>query len=79
MELVREMYAESLIDHAVFLFWVAQQISASIIPQLGFVAKIAEEYHDGLLQHRGFLRPFIAGLVEKLVEVRLFLGIARFI
>lgn len=58
-----------MIDHATWLLFIANQISSSNIPQLGFMARVAEEYLDGLLQHRGFLRPLISGLVEKLVEV----------
>ncbi|KAG8882040.1 RNA polymerase II mediator complex subunit [Tulasnella sp. 332] len=71
ISLLREFYAESLVDHATFLFWLAQQVGDSNIPQLGFIAKLADEYIEDLLQHRGFLRPFIVGLVEKLVEVSL--------
>ncbi|KAG9004810.1 RNA polymerase II mediator complex subunit [Tulasnella sp. JGI-2019a] len=69
ISLLREFYAEGLVDHATFLFWLAQQVGESNIPQLGFIAKLADEYIEDLLKHRGFLRPFIVGLVEKLVEV----------
>ncbi|KAG8908829.1 RNA polymerase II mediator complex subunit [Tulasnella sp. 403] len=69
LALLREFYAEGLVDHGAFLFWLAQQVRASNIPQLGFVAKLAEEYLEGLIQHRGFLRPFVIGLIEKYVEL----------
>jgi mediator of RNA polymerase II transcription subunit 12, fungi type len=58
-----------MVDHATFLLWLAQQVPAVNLAQLGFVAKIAEEYLEGLLQHRGFLRPFIEGCTVKITEV----------
>ncbi|KAG8934799.1 RNA polymerase II mediator complex subunit [Tulasnella sp. 418] len=69
LALIREFYAEGLIDHSLFLFWLSQQVGQSNIAQLGFVTKLADEYLEGILQHRGFLRPFILGCVEKLMEV----------
>ena len=68
--MLREMFAESLVDRGTVLLWVAQQVGTSTIPQLGFVVKLAEEYLEGLLEHRGFLRPFITGITDKLLEVR---------
>lgn len=67
--LLREFYDESLVDHGTVLFWLALQVGLSNIIQLGFIAKVVQEYHEALLQHRGFLRPFIVGLMEKLIEI----------
>ena len=70
LALLREMFAESLVDRGTALLWISQQVGASSIPQLGFVVKLAEEYLEGLLEHRAFLRPFVTGLTDKLLEVR---------
>lgn len=68
--LLREFYDESLVDHGTILFWLSLQVGLSNIIQLGFIIKVVQEYHEALLHHRGFLRPFIVGLIEKLIEVR---------
>lgn len=67
--LLREFYDESLVDHGTVLFWLSLQVGLSNIIQLGFIIKVVQEYHEALLQHRGFLRLFIVGLMEKLIEI----------
>jgi hypothetical protein len=69
LALLREFYPEGLVDHATLLFWISQQIIGCNLAQCSFIVGLAEEYFDGLVQHRGFMTPFLEGCLQKLVEV----------
>lgn len=67
--LLREFFAESLVDHATFLTWLASLAGTANLAQAGLVSLVADEYLEGLVEHRGFLRPFLEGCLGKLGEV----------
>ncbi|KAH7096964.1 hypothetical protein BKA62DRAFT_482581 [Auriculariales sp. MPI-PUGE-AT-0066] len=69
LDLLREFYVESLVDHATFLSWLAQQLSLANLAQAGFVANLCEEYLDGLTSHRVLAVPVIDGCLGKLKEI----------
>ncbi|KZV96289.1 hypothetical protein EXIGLDRAFT_435689 [Exidia glandulosa HHB12029] len=69
LDLTREFYVESLVDHPTFLSWLAQLMSGSNLAQAGFATCLLEDYFDGLLSHRVFARPLIEGCLSKLNEI----------
>ena len=69
LNLLREFYAESLVDHGTFLSWLAQQLTISNLAQANFVARIADEYLEGMLPYRGLQRAMIDGCLAKYTEV----------
>jgi mediator of RNA polymerase II transcription subunit 12, fungi type len=70
LDLLREFYAECLVDHGTFLSWLAQQLTTSNLAQANFVARIADEYLEGMLPYRGLQRAMIDGCLAKHIEVR---------
>jgi len=70
LDLLREFYAESLVDHGTFLPWIAQQMATSNLAQACFVARIADEYLEGMLPYRGLQRALIEGCLAKHSEVQ---------
>ncbi|KAF8532506.1 hypothetical protein JB92DRAFT_3138291 [Gautieria morchelliformis] len=70
LDLLREFYAESLVDHSTFLSWLAQQLTISNLAQANFVARIADEYLDGMLPYRGLQRAMIDGCLAKHSEIQ---------
>ncbi|KAF8530471.1 hypothetical protein BU17DRAFT_35400 [Hysterangium stoloniferum] len=72
LDLVREFYAEGLVDHGVFLSWSAQQMGISNIAQANFVARIVDEYLEGMLPYRALVRVLIDGCLTKLAEAGIF-------
>ncbi|KAH9924878.1 uncharacterized protein B0H18DRAFT_1119667 [Fomitopsis serialis] len=44
LELLRTFYAEGLVDNRTFLTWLVQQMGTCNLAQLGFVARLADEY-----------------------------------
>jgi mediator of RNA polymerase II transcription subunit 12 len=69
LDLLREFYAESLVDHGTFLSWLAQQMGISNLAQANFVARIADEYLEGMLPYRALQRTLIDGCLAKHSEV----------
>lgn len=69
LDLLREFYAESLVDHGTFLSWLAQQLTISNLAQANFVVRIADEYLEGMLPYRGLQRAMIDGCLAKYSEV----------
>ncbi|KAF8590944.1 hypothetical protein K439DRAFT_1120420 [Ramaria rubella] len=70
LDLLREFYAESLVDHGTFLSWLAQQLGISNLAQANFVARIADEYLEGMLPYRALQRPMIDGCLAKYSEIQ---------
>lgn len=58
-----------MVDHAVFLSWLAQQMQISNLAQAIFVARIVDEYLEGMLPYRALQRALIDGCLMKLAEV----------
>lgn len=69
LALLRTFYAEGLVDNRTFLAWLVQQMSTCNLAQLGFVARLADEYLDGMLVSRALTRPFVDATLQKLTEV----------
>ncbi|GJJ06592.1 hypothetical protein Clacol_000785 [Clathrus columnatus] len=70
LDLLREFYAESLVDHAFFLSWLAQQMQSSNLAQAIFVARIVDEYLEGMLPYRSLQRALIDGCLTKLADIQ---------
>lgn len=70
LRLLRTFYSQGLVDNRTFLTWLVQTMSICNLAQAGFVARLAEEYLDGIMCARALTKPFIDACLEKLVEVR---------
>lgn len=44
-------------------------MNACNLAQAGFLARLADDYLDGMLRNRALARPFIEGCLAKLLEV----------
>lgn len=72
LDLLRTFYAEGMVDNRTFLAWLVQQTATCNLAQLGFVARLADEYVDGMLLCRALTRPFVEACLTRLTEVRQF-------
>ncbi|CCM03316.1 uncharacterized protein FIBRA_05444 [Fibroporia radiculosa] len=70
LELLRTFYAEGLVDNRAFLTWLVQQMGSCNLAQLGFVARLADEYLDGMLVSRALTHHFVEASLNKLMEIR---------
>ncbi|TFY51580.1 hypothetical protein EVJ58_g10491, partial [Rhodofomes roseus] len=68
LELLRTFYAEGLVDNRTFLTWLVQQMGTCNLAQLGFVARLADEYLDGLLINRALTHHFVDACLNRLEE-----------
>ena len=69
LSLLRTFYAEGLVDNRTFLSWLVQQMGICNLAQAGFVARLADEYVEGMLVSRALTRPFLEVCLAKSVEV----------
>ncbi|EGO25090.1 hypothetical protein SERLADRAFT_368519 [Serpula lacrymans var. lacrymans S7.9] len=69
LKLLKTFYSEGLVDNRIFLVWLVQQMSSCNLAQAGFVARLADEYLDGLLGNRALARPFVEACLTKLSEI----------
>ena len=69
LNLLRAFYAEGLVDNRTFLLWLVEQMATCNLAQLGFVARIAEEYLDGMVTCRALTGPFVEYTLCRLSEV----------
>lgn len=69
LSLLRTFYAEGLVDNRTFLSWLVQQMATCNLAQLGFVARLADEYLEGMLVSRALTHPFTEACLGKFVEV----------
>lgn len=69
LSLLRSFYAEGLVDHRTFFAWLVQQMGTCNLAQLGFVARLADEYLDGMLVSRALMRPFVEACLGRIHEV----------
>ncbi|EPQ57624.1 hypothetical protein GLOTRDRAFT_137894 [Gloeophyllum trabeum ATCC 11539] len=70
LDLLRTFYAEGLVDNRTFLSWLVQQMASCNLAQAGFVARLADEYLDGMLVSRALTRPFVDACLNKLAEIK---------
>jgi hypothetical protein len=77
LKLLRPFYDEGLVDHRTFLTWIVLQMAACNLAQAGFVAHLADEYLDGVLEKRPLAKPLLDACIAKLNEVRLMVTYIR--
>ncbi|KAI0688045.1 hypothetical protein BC835DRAFT_1419486 [Cytidiella melzeri] len=70
LSLLRAFYAEGLVDNRTFLVWLVQQMATCNLAQLGFVARISDEYLDGMLSCRALARPFVEYSLCRISEIQ---------
>ncbi|KAG1807752.1 hypothetical protein EV424DRAFT_1543731 [Suillus variegatus] len=70
LKLLRPFYDEGLVDRRTFLTWIVIQMAACNLAQAGFVAHLADEYLDGVLEKRPLAKPLLDACIAKLNEVR---------
>ncbi|KAG2121417.1 hypothetical protein BD769DRAFT_1629455 [Suillus cothurnatus] len=70
LKLLRPFYDEGLVDHRTFLTWIVLQMAACNLAQAGFVAHLADEYLDGVLEKRPLAKPLLDACIAKLNEIR---------
>ncbi|KAH9940479.1 uncharacterized protein BXZ73DRAFT_88710 [Epithele typhae] len=70
LSLLRTFYAEGLVDGRTFLSWLVQQMSTCNLAQAGFVARLADEYLDGMLVSRALTHPFLDACLARYVEIQ---------
>ena len=71
LDLLRSFYSEGLVDNRTFLSWLVLQMCTCNLAQAGFVARLADEYLDGILACRALSRPFVDACLSKLSEVQI--------
>ncbi len=69
LSLLRTFYAEGLVDNRTFLSWLVQQMATCNRAQLGLVARLADEYLEGMLVSRALTHPFTEACLGKFMEV----------
>jgi mediator of RNA polymerase II transcription subunit 12 len=69
LDLLRSFYSEGLVDNRTFLTWLVLQMCTCNLAQAGFVARLADEYLDGILACRALSRPFVDACLSKISEV----------
>ncbi|KAI0259684.1 hypothetical protein BC834DRAFT_606637 [Gloeopeniophorella convolvens] len=70
LDLLRSFYSEGLVDNRTFLTWLVLQMCTCNLAQVGFVARLADEYLDGILACRALSRPFVDACLCKISEIR---------
>ncbi|KAF8258181.1 hypothetical protein EI94DRAFT_1755363 [Lactarius quietus] len=70
LDLLRSFYSEGLVDNRTFLTWLVLQMCTCNLAQAGFVARLADEYLDGILTCRALSRPFVDACLSKISEIR---------
>jgi len=69
LRLLRPFYSQGLVDNQTFLTWLVQTMANCNLAQAAFVARLANEYLDGMLHSRALTKPFADACLGKLVEV----------
>src|SRR5258708_23255217 len=73
MDMLRSFYLEGLVDNRNFLSWLVLQMCTCNLAQASFVARLADEYLDGILACRALSRPFMDACLSKISEVQIML------
>lgn len=74
LNLLRSFYSEGLVDNRTVLQWLVIQLASCNLAQAGFLARLADEYLDGILICRALARPFIDACLTKISEVILIIS-----
>ncbi|KZT58942.1 hypothetical protein CALCODRAFT_549965, partial [Calocera cornea HHB12733] len=69
IQLTREFYKESMIDHGTFLLWAALHIGHCNLAQLAIFARVVDEYAVELCAHRAFAKALVDNSLVKLKEI----------
>lgn len=69
LKLLQTFYLEGLVDHRTFSVWVVHQMATCNLAQVGFIARIADEYLEGMLSNRPLAKHLVDACVVKLSEV----------
>jgi hypothetical protein len=59
------------VDNRTFLSWLVLQMCSCNLAQASFVARLADEYLDGILACRALSRPFVDACLSKMSEVQI--------
>jgi len=70
LRLLRTFYSQGLVDNQTFLTWLVNTMANCNLPQAGFVARLGDEYLDGIVSTRALTKPFVDACLAKLVEIR---------
>ncbi|KZO95835.1 hypothetical protein CALVIDRAFT_598893 [Calocera viscosa TUFC12733] len=69
IQLTREFYKESMIDHGTFLLWAAYHIGHCNLAQLAIFARLVDEYAAQMCAHRAFAKALVENSLVKLKEI----------
>lgn len=69
LQLLRNFYAEGLVDNRTFLAWLIHQLYISNLAQLGFIARLVDEFMEGIVSTRALTRPTVEACLNRLSEV----------
>jgi mediator of RNA polymerase II transcription subunit 12 len=70
--MLRSFYSEGLVDNRTFLSWLVLQMCTCNLAQTSFVARLVDEYLDGILACRALSRLFVDACLSKISEVRMY-------
>src|SRR5260370_14048245 len=71
LDLLRSFYSEGLVDNRTFLSWLVLQMCTCNLAQASFVARLADEYLDGILACPALSRPFMDAFLSKISELQI--------
>ena len=69
LALLQSFYWEGMVDHRTLLVWVVHQMGTCNLAQAGFIARIADEYLEGMMLSRPLASHFVSACVSKLAEI----------
>ncbi|KAK7692890.1 hypothetical protein QCA50_004525 [Cerrena zonata] len=70
LQLLRNFYAEGLVDNRTFLAWLIHQLYISNLAQLGFIARLVDEFMEGIVSTRALTRPTVEACLNRLSEIK---------
>jgi mediator of RNA polymerase II transcription subunit 12 len=62
------------VDNRTFLSWLVLQMCTCNLAQASFVARLADEYLDGILACRALSKPFVDACLSKISEVQIMMA-----
>ncbi|KAG7090909.1 hypothetical protein E1B28_009986 [Marasmius oreades] len=69
LRLLRAFYTDGLVNKRTFFVWLVNQMFSCNLAQVGFIARIADEYFDGMMRCRALTRPLLEACLNKLTEI----------
>ncbi|KAI0026676.1 hypothetical protein K488DRAFT_65362, partial [Vararia minispora EC-137] len=70
LALLRAFYADGLVDARTFLAWLVTQLASANLAQAALLARLVDEYLDGLLACRALARPLVEACLARIAELR---------